>query len=336
MSYFFSAWFVLTLAVLVLYAPGALVPKYYHPSTDAYTSRLAARAGAVAATAVGEIHYVKAGPADAPLCLVMHGITVSAIYMQPLVDALVSRGLQTIAFDFLGRGHSGALGLDQAYTTEVYVQQVVGLLDALGLAETPVHLVALSMGGAVAAEFAARYPQRVLSISLMAPAGVPFKMTLAAEMLRFEPLGRLLLSTPLGHWIMGNRFAHSFARPAEHAGWIDKLQQELQFHVHKPGFAHAIASTVANFDSLHNATAAYAAIGRQHRDCFSLFWGTDDKTVPMVPGAALIQQLIPHTTLHVFDGVGHSLLFERTDVIADNIFLCVTGKAKPNTVTHHP
>lgn len=335
MSFFPLAWFVVTLAVALLYVPGALVPKYYHPSTDAYTSQLATRAGDIANTPIGSIHYVKSGSPQAPLCLVMHGITVSAIYMQPLVDALVARGLQTIAFDFLGRGHSGALDVGDAYTTEVYVQQVAGLLDAIGLGDEPVHIVALSMGGAVAAEFAARYPQRVLSINLMAPAGVPFKMSLSAELLRFEPLGRLLLSTPLGHWIMSNRFAQSFARPVEHYEWIDKLQQELQFHVHKPGFAHAIASTVANFDALHNATAAYAKIGQLHKGCFSLFWGTADLTVPMVPGAALIQQLIPHTTLHVFEGVGHSLLFERTAVIADHIFECVTGKAKPGTVTHH-
>jgi pimeloyl-ACP methyl ester carboxylesterase len=326
---------VAAVAVALLYVPALLIEKRFHASTHEFYSELSGRVGDLVQTPLGSMHYVKQGAPTAPLCLVMHGITVSAIYMQPLVDALVERGLQTIAFDFLGRGHSSSLGLDRAYTTDVYVQQVAGLLDALGLHEQPVHLVALSMGGAVAAEFAARYPTRVLSINLMAPAGVPFKMPWTAEVLRYEPLGRLLLSSPLGHFIMSSRFAKSFAQPERYLDDLDRLQQELQFHVEKPGFAHAISSTVANFNSLHDATPAYTQIGKVHKGCVSLFWGTNDTTVPLEPGARLLQQMIPHLSLHTFDGVGHSLIFERTAVIAENIAKCVKGTHAPSTVTNH-
>jgi pimeloyl-ACP methyl ester carboxylesterase len=336
MSVLFRTAFAIALvAVAVLYAPALLNRDEYHPTTHEFTSRLSHRRGQLVNTSLGQVHYWTRGDASHPLCVVMHGISVSSATMEPVVDALVARGVRTIAFDFFGRGHSTALPASTAYTNDVYVQTVVELLDAVGLARTPVHIAAMSMAGAVAAIFAARHPDRVLSLSLLAPAGVPFKMPLAGELLRVEPLGRSLITSPLGKYMLMSRIPASFVEPDRNALWVDNLRQELAFHLAKPGFAHAFSSTVSRFDALHNATEFFAAVGKLHKGCATVFWGQQDKTVPIAPGAELLRKLVPHISLHRFANTGHSLHLERTDVIADNIVKCIGGKHAAATVTEH-
>lgn len=67
--------------------------------------------------------------------------------MRALTSELNALGVQTIALDFFGRGHSSAAFTP--HNNDFYVSQVADLLDALSVTE-PVHFVALSMGGAVA------------------------------------------------------------------------------------------------------------------------------------------------------------------------------------------
>jgi pimeloyl-ACP methyl ester carboxylesterase len=323
------------LAVAVLYAPALLSRDQYHPTTHEFTAQLSHRRGQLVNTTLGAVHYWTRGDASHPLCIVMHGISVSSATMEPVVDALVARGVRTIAFDFFGRGHSVSLADSVAYTNEIYVQTVVEFLDAIGLAHTPVHFAAMSMAGAVGAAFVARYPERVLSFNLLAPAGVPFKMPLAGELLRIEPLGRSLITSPLGKYMLMSRIPASFVEPERNALWVDNLRQELAFHLTKPGFAHAFSSTVSRFDALHNATEFFAAVGKLHKGCATVFWGQQDKTVPIEPGAELLRKLVPHISLHRFANTGHSLHLERTDVIADNIVKCIKGKHAAATVTEH-
>lgn len=333
---FRAASVVAALAVALLYTPVLLIKEHYHPTTHEFTAQLSHRRGELVNTSLGQIHYWKRGSdASQPLCIVMHGISVSSATMEPVVNALVARGVRTIAFDFFGRGHSASLPASVAYTNDIYVQTLTEFLDAVGLATTPVHFAAMSMAGAVASAFAAKFPHRVLSLNLLAPAGVPFKMPLAGELLRYEPLGRVLVSSPLGKYMLTSRIPASFVEPERHALWIDNLRQELHFHLTKPGFAHAFSSTVSRFDALHNATEYFEVVGKSHKGCATVFWGQQDKTVPIAPGADLLRALVPHISLHRFANTGHSLHLERTDIIADHVVKCIKGQHAAATVTEH-
>jgi pimeloyl-ACP methyl ester carboxylesterase len=65
------------------------------------------------------------------------------------------------------------------YGVAAQVERVVKLLDAWGIDR--VHLVGHSMGGHIAGVFAARHPERVLDVVLVAPAGLHFKVTPFAQ-----------------------------------------------------------------------------------------------------------------------------------------------------------
>lgn len=74
--------------------------------------------------------------------------------------------------DQAGFGGSEA-ALDGDYRISAQVERLRAFADAMHLQR--MHLVGHSMGGHIAGVFAARYPQRVASLSLISSAGVPFK-----------------------------------------------------------------------------------------------------------------------------------------------------------------
>ncbi len=90
---------------------------------------------------------------------------------------------RTIALDLRGHGQSNAP--NAPYSMDAIQADLLAALDVLGVRE-PVVLVGHSFGGAVAAEFAARHPERVARLVLVATAG-EFNLI---------PLFRALLSLP--------------------------------------------------------------------------------------------------------------------------------------------
>jgi pyruvate dehydrogenase E2 component (dihydrolipoamide acetyltransferase) len=114
------------------------------------------------------ISYLSLGPeeADTPVVLV-HGYGGDKnswlFVQQPLAD----EGHRAIALDLPGHGASGKDVGDGSLS--MLADTVVGILDALGISQA--HLVGHSLGGAVAAVAAHTAPDKVASLTLLAPAG---------------------------------------------------------------------------------------------------------------------------------------------------------------------
>ncbi len=102
------------------------------------------------------VHVVEQGEGS-PVLLV-HGFGASTFDFEDHALAALARSHRAVAVDLYGFGWSDR-GDDFAYGWTLWSDQLVGVLDALGLAR--VSIVGHSMGGAVAAVFAARHPDRV-------------------------------------------------------------------------------------------------------------------------------------------------------------------------------
>ncbi|MEX2236926.1 MAG: alpha/beta hydrolase [Dehalococcoidia bacterium] len=96
--------------------------------------------------------YEDEGSGDPPLVLI-HGWTCNSTYMAPQVDHF-QREHRVVALDLRGHGQSGKP--EQDYDIGVYADDTVALIDNLGLKE-PV-IIGHSMGGLVALDIGARYP----------------------------------------------------------------------------------------------------------------------------------------------------------------------------------
>lgn len=97
-----------------------------------------------------------------PTVLAAHGITANALSWAPVADALVGRAT-LIAADLRGRAKSA--GLPGPYGLTQHADDLIAVLDHLGLDRAPI--VGHSMGGFVAAVAALRHPGRVSSVLLV-------------------------------------------------------------------------------------------------------------------------------------------------------------------------
>lgn len=132
------------------------------------------------------IYYETLGDKNNPCVILINGIGSQLIsWPSKLVQGLVAAGFYVVIFDNRDVGfssyydHCEMPGLMEAvqkkqagklinipYTLEDMATDVLILMDQLVLAQT--HLVGISMGGQIAQHFAISYPERLLSLTLIA------------------------------------------------------------------------------------------------------------------------------------------------------------------------
>lgn len=107
-------------------------------------------------------------PPASPPVLLVHALAASWRWWRPVLPHL-GRGREILLPDLPGFG--GSPGLPCPIPDQARI--LAATLDHLGIAAA--HVVGHSMGGAVSAELAARYPERVVSLVLVDSAGWPFR-----------------------------------------------------------------------------------------------------------------------------------------------------------------
>ena len=113
-----------------------------------------------AATRSGEISYVDLGAG--PVALFVHGIATNAYLWRHVMDAL-SGQRRCIAVDLPLHGQSPVTA-EQDLSLAALAASLDDFCEVLGL--TGIDLVANDTGGAIAQIFAARYPQRLATLTL--------------------------------------------------------------------------------------------------------------------------------------------------------------------------
>lgn len=107
------------------------------------------------------------GREDASVVMLSHSLGSSMIMWGPQIKVL-EEDFRVLRYDT--RGHGGTEAPEGPYSLEMLGQDLIALLDALGIGR--VHLVGLSMGGMIAQEVALAEPQRLLSLVLCDTAAV--------------------------------------------------------------------------------------------------------------------------------------------------------------------
>ncbi len=107
------------------------------------------------------IAYRFDGPAKGRVVLMSNSLMSSHEMWDRTVPALADR-YRVLRYDT--RGHGRTTTTPGPYSIARLADDAAGLLDALGIASA--HFVGLSMGGMIGQQLGARYPARVLSLSL--------------------------------------------------------------------------------------------------------------------------------------------------------------------------
>jgi 3-oxoadipate enol-lactonase len=103
-----------------------------------------------------EVHHVVTGPEEAPVVVLSNSLGTTHRMWDAQVEELSAR-LRVVRYDT--RGHGGSPVPTGPYTIDDHADDVVALLDRLGVATG--HVVGLSLGGMTGMRLAARNPERV-------------------------------------------------------------------------------------------------------------------------------------------------------------------------------
>ncbi|MGH8351932.1 MAG: alpha/beta fold hydrolase [Pseudomonas sp.] len=184
----------LGLVLILAASAGAL---YFSPATLLASVQFVERqlAGLTAKQAqVGDlsIHYYEGGPAAGETILMIHGFGANRDNWLHFARYFTER-YHVIALDLPGFGESSKP--QASYDVGTQVERLAAFAKVLGIAK--LHLIGNSMGGHIAALYAARYPEQVLSVALLDNAGVtsPTKSELFERLERGEP-NPLVVKTP--------------------------------------------------------------------------------------------------------------------------------------------
>lgn len=208
--------------------------------------------------------------------ILLHGLSGSARWWDRNFEALAQRHA-VAAVELTGFGSNRRLlGSPLPLPFDESVSLLARWLAAAY--EAPVHLVGHSMGGQLAIELAARAPDRVASLTLVASSGVPFE-------LRPEPHVRALLRQPAAVMSFGPRLA------------VDALRAG-------PG-SIALASMHLLLRDSRGAMERIAAP-------VMLIWGDSDPLIPLEYADA-IRERIPHAELEVLERAGHVPMWDQPE-----------------------
>jgi pimeloyl-ACP methyl ester carboxylesterase len=275
-------------------------------------TRKEATSGAFARLSDGVTHYETSplpysgeGLGVRATVVLTHGFSVPYFIWDPTFDFLAKSGFRVLRYDLFGRGFSDRP--HTAYNIHLFVRQLRNLLDALEIAE-PVHLVGLSMGGAISAAFVDQYPERVKSHILVDPAGakpIPLSWVLKAARLPF--VAELALGL-FGGKTLVKGLASDFFSP----GLIEQFQANYRIQMQYKGFIRAILSSIRN-GMLDSFFETFQRAGKLKKPTL-LLWGRNDTTVPFANSREILSA-IPHAEFHPIENCSHIPHYERPDKV---------------------
>ena len=289
------------------------------------------------ATANGiSITYEDKGPRDAPAILLVMGLGGQlTLWPDEFVDALVARGFRVIRYDNRDVGLStrfdaagvpnlkwmfvkAALKLPvrSAYTLADMAADGVALLDHLGIERA--HVVGASMGGMIAQHIAARYPERVLSLtSVMSTTGnrrLPRSDKEAMRVLTSRPMS----GDPEDMIAFSVRAARVIGSPGYPAA-EERLQRRVRIDFERGWYPQGVARQMAAIVADGDRRPMLKSIGAPTL----VIHGEDDPLVPLAAGRDTAAN-IAGARLLTIPGMGHDLPLALVDTLAD----AIAGHAK--------
>lgn len=255
--------------------------------------------------------YELSGSPDRPLVVMIHGVSGPMRVWDALAPALQQGGYRTLRYDLFGRGASGRPP-EAAYDLTTYLPQLDALLAGQPTIEATrkVHLVGSSMGAIIASAWATAHPDRVLSLTLVGPAGFPLEASPLAKLMGLPGIGDWAM-TVFGHKNLAEHNRRYFFAP-ETAPAFEALQTGFEAQLLVRGTKKAILRTVRNAP-LQSFGQGYAEAGKLAVPKL-VVWGKEDGAFPFVHHEALLASL-PGARFLAVDAAGHLPQYEKPEIV---------------------
>ena len=237
------------------------------------------------------IRYLDAG--EGTPVIFIHGLGASLYAWRENLDPVATAGFRVVAYDNRGFGSSDKPA--HGYTNAEYARLLIALMDSLRI--TDAVLVGHSMGGAIAAETAIRYPERVRGLALIGSAGLGIREPTLFRIARWPVVGPVLL------WFRGRGLVERLLKStyADPSKVTDSDVDQYYAPVADPAYGRALRGVLREF-RLDGLTGRLDRIEAPAL----VLWGEADRWVPIALGRALAAQLVRSAFLFV-PRAGHAV-----------------------------
>ena len=252
--------------------------------------------------------------------VLLHGFTADKSNWLRMVRQL-PKNYEVIAPDWPAHGESAYIeGAD--YGIEAQADRLQRFMAQRSLSSA--HIVGHSMGGAIAANFASRYPESLSSLTLMNAGGVDDPNTLSDLERSLQTTGEnpLLVKKPGD---MNNTLKFAMSKPPFIPWPLTQVLERTSIE-RAPRFA-AVFEQIT--DGVTSTDTAYLT---QISAPTLILWGDQDRLLS-VENAAVFEQAIPDSQLVVYPGIGHMPMLEVPKLSGQDVarFVSKVDAAKPAT-----
>ena len=265
-----------------------------------------------------EVFYREAGPADAPVLLLLHGFPTSSAMFRHLIPRLADR-YRVIAPDYIGFGHSAAPRAEEfEYTFDHLSDVVSGLLRQLGVQRFAMYVH--DYGAPVGWRLFLREPERVSAIVTQNGNGYEegFVEQFWAPLWRWaadgnpddEAVVRSTLTTELVRW----QYVHGLDEPSvvDPDTWTRDVAQ-----ISRPGMTQVQLALYRDYPSNRQLYPRLHATFKAHPAPLLAIWGERDEIFGP-DGARAFWADLPEARVELLPG-GHFLLESHLDQVTTSM-----------------
>ncbi len=262
---------------------------------------------------IHQVHYEEKGEGNSHV-LFLHGYEGSTFTWLSQMDFLAQEEYHVWALDLLGFGLSDK-PLDFPYSIDLFSSLIADFLNEKQIGEC--HIVGHSVGGGLALYLASQFPDRIRTLSLVAPMAYPMKLPSYLSLAR--RLGSLALP------LMTRNSVHRLLKtvyynPKE----ISKEQIDAYWiPLEMPNGKEVALKMLSVFDPQFFAsqTSLYSSFELP----VLLIWGTEDRWVPS-SFLSRFQEDIPHAESILIPFCGHVPQEEASEQVNRALFEFLSGR----------
>lgn len=261
----------------------------------------------------GLINYEISGPDGGPLVVTFHGLNGTHMTFQDVQDVLTKYGFRVLTFDLYGHGLSASPRfhlLSKTYSIDFFIKQTNELLEHLGLQDEPLNLIGFSMGCCIASGYAKLYPEKILRIILISPAGMLQRKPVPVKCLSLCPWCVYCIPCFVCRCCFNKQlFLQKFSDEERRTGMAEALWNRLMWQLFvKKGVIGAFLGCVMRLP-LWNSRTLYQQTGSAGKPMLVL-WGRQDVVCPPSVAKEMLD-CFPNGHLIVFQDATHLLLADQ-------------------------
>jgi pimeloyl-ACP methyl ester carboxylesterase len=243
-------------------------------------------------------NYLEAGSGPAVVLIHGSGPGVTAYANWRLVIPALAEQFRVIAPDMVGFGFTERPG-DVTYGVQTWADQVVGVLDGLGIQKASV--VGNSFGGAIGLRIATQHPDRIDRLVLMGSMGVDFPITEGLDRVwgyepSFENMRKVLDVFAYNRELVPDELAEVRYRASMQPGFQESYS--AMFPAPRQRWVEAMRTPDDEIRKIPHETL--------------IVHGREDRVIP-VDTSLRLMRLIDRGELHVFPHCGHWTQIERSE-----------------------